>query len=65
MFRSRNKSIIQPQLLHIFPPVTERQLWQEMTGRLLQTKTASLYMQGSQRFMARSVDILNVDPGEL
>ena len=55
-----------PQLLQIFSGISEKtKLWQEMTGRILQTKTASLFMEGTQRLKNRAVDILNVAPGQL
>lgn len=54
-----------PQLLQIFSGISEKtKLWQEMTGRILQTKTASLFMEGTQRLKNRAVDILNVAPDQ-
>ena len=42
-----------PQLLSIFSSISEKtKLWQEMTGRIFQTKTISLFMEGSQRLQA-------------
>ncbi|KAL7542529.1 hypothetical protein ACHAXR_011895 [Thalassiosira sp. AJA248-18] len=55
-----------PQLLQIFSDISEKtKSWQEMTGVILQTKTASLFMEGGQRLKSRAVDVLNVAPGQL
>jgi len=55
-FAAEIRILSDPQLLHIFSSVSGKtKLWQEMTGRLLQTKTATLFREGS-------LDILNVNP---
>ena len=54
------------QLLQIFSSISEKtKLWQEMTGRLLQTKTASLFMEGSQRLRSRAAHLLKITPGQI
>jgi hypothetical protein len=55
-----------PQLLQIFSSISERtKVWQEMTGRLMQTRTASLFMEGGQRLRARAAEMLTVGGGNL
>ena len=55
-----------PQLLDIFSAISEKtKLWQEMTGRIFQTKTVSLFMEGSQRLRSRAAELLNIDPSKL
>lgn len=55
-----------PQLLQIFGSISEKtKVWQEMTGRLLQTRTASLFMEGGQRLRARAAEILTVGGGNV
>ncbi|KAL9186078.1 hypothetical protein ACHAXT_005316 [Thalassiosira profunda] len=55
-----------PQLQQIFSGISDRtKQWQEMTGRILQTKTASLFMEGSQRLHARAAEMLNLAPSQL
>lgn len=39
--------------------------WQELTGRLLQTRTASLFAEGSSRLRARAASMLGASPGQL
>jgi hypothetical protein len=52
-------AISDPQLAIIFDSISERtKTWQEMTGRLLQTKTAGLFVEGAQRLTARAAEIL-------
>ena len=54
------------QLQSIYTKITDRtQRWQEMTGRILETKTASLFMEGSQRLRSRAMELLNVAPGQV
>jgi len=54
------------QLSNIFSSISEKtKLWQEMTGRLLQTKTASLFMEGSQRLRSRAAHLLKITPGQI
>lgn len=54
------------QLLSIFSSISEKcKLWQEMTGRIFQTKTVSLFMEGSQRLRARTAQLLNLTPGQI
>lgn len=55
-----------PQLLQIFSSISEKtKSWQEMTGRLLQTKTASLFMEGTARLRNRAADLLKISPGQI
>ncbi|KAL3801633.1 hypothetical protein HJC23_013138 [Cyclotella cryptica] len=55
-----------PQLMEIFSSISEQtKSWQEMTGRILQTKTASLFMEGSARLRSRAAQILNIAPGQI
>jgi hypothetical protein len=55
-----------PQLLSIFSSISEKsKLWQEMTGRIFQTKTVSLFMEGTQRLRARAAQLLNLAPGQI
>lgn len=55
-----------PQLLSIFSSISEKtKLWQEMTGRIFQTKTISLFMEGSQRLQARAAQLLNLAPDQI
>ena len=55
-----------PQLLSIFSSISEKsKLWQEMTGRIFQTKTVSLFMEGTQRLQARAAQLLNLAPGQI
>ena len=54
------------QLQSIYTKITDRtQRWQEMTGKILETKTASLFMEGSQRLRSRAMELLNVAPGQV
>ena len=54
------------QLLQIFNTISEKtKVWQEMTGRLLQTKTASLFMEGSQRLRVRAAEVLASGGGNI
>lgn len=55
-----------PRLLSIFSSISEKtKLWQEMTGRIFQTKTISLFMEGSQRLQARAAQLLNLAPDQI
>ncbi|KAL7482821.1 hypothetical protein ACHAW6_008481 [Cyclotella cf. meneghiniana] len=55
-----------PQLMEIFSSISEQtKTWQEMTGRILQTKTASLFMEGGARLRSRAAQILNIAPGQI
>ncbi len=55
-----------PQLLQIFGSISEKtRVWQEMSGRLLQTRTASLFMEGGQRLRARAAEMLTVGGGNV
>ena len=52
-------AISDPQLANIFDSISEKtKTWQEMTGRVLQTKTAGLFVEGAQRLTARAAEIL-------
>lgn len=52
-------AISDPQLANIFDSISEKtKTWQEMTGRLLQTRTAGLFVEGAQRLTARAAEIL-------
>lgn len=54
------------QLQSIYTKITDRtQRWQEMTGKILETETASLFMEGSQRLRSRAMGLLNVAPGQI
>ena len=49
-----------PQLTTIFGSISDKtKTWQEMTGRLLQTRTASLFVEGAQRLTARAAEVLS------
>jgi len=55
-----------PQLNQIFGTISEKtKVWQEMTGRLLQTKTASLFVEGGQRLKNRAAEVLNAAGGDV
>lgn len=59
-------AISDPQLSSIFCSISEKtRTWQEMTGRLLQTRTASLFVEGAQRLTARAAELLNPMGGAL
>ena len=54
-----------PQLMQIFSSISDKtKSWQEMTGRLMQTKTASLFMEGGARLRSRAAELLNIAPGQ-
>eukprot|EP00986_Skeletonema_menzelii_P005010 scaffold1749_cov148-Skeletonema_menzelii.AAC.18 len=54
-----------PQLLSIYSSISDKtKMWQEMTGRLFQTKTVGIFMEGSQRLRARAAQLLNLAPGQ-
>jgi hypothetical protein len=54
-----------PQLMQIFSSISEKtKSWQEMTGRILQTRTASLFMEGSARLRNRAAELLKIAPGQ-
>ena len=49
-----------PQLTTIFGSILDKtKTWQEMMGRLLQTRTASLFVEGAQRLTARAAAVLS------
>jgi len=55
-----------PQLNQIFGTISEKtKVWQEMSGRLLQTKTASLFVEGGQRLKNRAAEVLNAAGGDV
>jgi len=55
-----------PQLLSIYSSISEKtKIWQEMTGRLFQTKTVGMFMEGTQRLRARAAQLLNLAPGQI
>lgn len=54
-----------PKLMQIFSSISDKtKSWQEMTGRLLQTKTASLFMEGGARLRSRAAELLKIAPGQ-
>ncbi len=55
-----------PQLLSIYSSISEKtKMWQEMTGRLFQTKTVGMFMEGTQRLRTRAAQLLNLAPGQI
>ena len=49
-----------PQLTTIFGSISDKtKTWQEMTGRLLHTRTANLFVEGAQRLTARAAEVLS------
>ena len=54
-----------PELMQLFSSISDKtKSWQEMTGRLLQTKTASLFMEGGARLRSRAAELLKIAPGQ-
>lgn len=54
-----------PELMQLFSSISDKtKSWQEMTGRLLQTKTASLFMEGGARLRSRAAELLKITPGQ-
>jgi hypothetical protein len=54
-----------PELMQIFSSISDKtKSWQEMTGRLMQTKTASLFIEGGARLRYRAAELLKIAPGQ-